>query len=195
MSTLDKQKWDKKYVDKPQLLRPRDASAVLKEFLPKGEGKIAIDLACGSGRNSLYLAQNGYVVDAVDIAAIAMDALKAEALRSGLSEKVIGILQDLDTFNITPERYDLVLMSNFLDRGLIERSKAGLKKGGCYIVETYMSDEMNEKENSKASNLLEAGELRSIFSEGYKIVHYDEYENEDYEIYRMKKQVIVVEKL
>ncbi len=195
MSEIDRAKWDKKYVAKPQLLRPRDASAVLKQYLPRGEGKRALDLACGAGRNSLYLAEQGYEVDAVDIAKVALDTLWREAQSRGLSEKVFPLLHDLDSFEIKQKGYDLVLMSNFLDRTLIERSKEGLKRGGLYIVETYMADERNEKESSKASNLLEAGELRTIFLDGYKILHFDEYENEDYEIYRMKKQVIVAEKL
>jgi hypothetical protein len=54
---------------------------------------------------------------------------------------------------------------------------------------------MNEKKDSKVSNLLKAGELKEIFRDGFDVVYYDVYKNEDYEIYKMKKQVIVVEKL
>ncbi|MBE9535915.1 MAG: SAM-dependent methyltransferase, partial [Proteobacteria bacterium] len=46
--------------------RPVEPSAFLREELyrlPKGR---ALDLACGGGRNALFLAKNAYDVDAVD---------------------------------------------------------------------------------------------------------------------------------
>jgi len=195
MSIADKQKWDQKYIDKPRLLKPRAASEVVMKYAFKGEGLAALDLACGAGRNALYLAEEGYAVDAVDVADIALDALREDALQRGVSESVTPSLQDLDNFMPKPDFYDVIVMSNFLDRELIKRTIAALKTGGRYIVETYMVDAKNEKKDSKVSNLLNAGELKEIFRDGFKVLHYDEYENEAYEIYRMKKQVIVVEKL
>jgi len=194
MSIADKEKWDRKYIDKPRLLKPRAASPAVERHALKGAGLRALDLACGAGRNTIALAEAGYTVDAVDIAEVALKRLALHAAERGLTEKVSPKLLDLDDFRPEPALYDLIVMSNFLDRALIERTKAGLKRGGLYIVETYMEDDENEKRDSKASNLLQAGELRSIFAEGFKELYYDEYKNEDYEIYRMKKQVIVVEK-
>ena len=57
-----------------------------------------------------------------------------------------------------------------------------------------MVDDANEKQGSDRSNLLEAEELKSIFSTGYEVLFYDEFENEPYELYRMKKQAIVARK-
>ena len=195
MSIADKEKWDQKYIDKPRLLNPRAASVVVTEYAFKGEGLAALDLACGAGRNALYLAEVHYQVDAVDVAEIALDALREDALQRGVAEYVSPVLQDLDSFTPKSDFYDVIVMNNFLDRELIKRTKVGLKIGGRYIVETYMVDDSNEKKDSKVSNLLNVGELKEIFRDGFKVLHYDEYENEAYEIYRMKKQVIVVEKL
>ena len=58
-----------------------------------------------------------------------------------------------------------------------------------------MQDEENEKKESKRSNLLEAGELYTFFDETFKVLFYDEFENEAYEMFRMKKQAIVVERV
>ena len=195
MSEADKKKWDQKYIDKPQLLEFREASDVLQRFAFDGKGKTALDLACGTGRNTLYLAGEYFEVDAVDIASVALDTLYADATRCGVLEYVKPLLFDLDDFTPEPELYDVVVMCNFLDRLLIERTKIGLKRGGFYIVETYMEDDVNEKKNSKVSNLLQTGELKEIFADGFKVLYYDEVENEMHEMYRMKKQVIVVEKL
>ena len=195
MSVADKEKWDQKYIDKPRLLTPRAASEVLVRYAFKGEGSRALDLACGAGRNALYLAERHYVVDAVDVAAIALEALKEDALQRGVAESVNAVLRDLDAFTPKPECYDVIVMSNFLDRGLIERCKTGLKKEGLFIVETYMVDETNEKKGSDLSNLLQPQELKEIFRDGFSVLEYAEFENEPHEIYRMKKQSIVVKKL
>ena len=195
MSREDKEKWDKKYIAKAELLKPREASAVLKKYALVGGGKKALDLACGAGRNSCYLAQVGYVVDSVDIAEVALDTLEKEASSLGILENIMIKLEDLDSFTPDADIYSLIIMMNYLDRGLIERTKVALKVGGCYIIETYMVDADNEKEHSNQNNLLKPQELKEIFLDGFEILHYDEFENEKNEIYRMKKAVIVVEKL
>lgn len=194
MSQQDRQKWDKKYVDKPQLLRPRAASEVVMRYGCSGEGMRALDLACGAGRNTIYLANERYKVDAVDIADAALDALRVDASQRGLTKYITPILQDLDEFEVEPNVYDLVIMTNFLDRALLERVKEGLKTGGYFIVETYMDDLINEKKESNVDNLLKKEELKTLFDDGYEVIYYDEFENEVHELYRMKKQAIVVQK-
>ena len=195
MSRADREKWDKKYIAKPKLLLPRDPSAILKEYVTDGLGKRALDLACGAGRNSLYLAQVGFKVDAVDIAELSLQTLRKEATALGVLESVEIQLEDLDYFEPKADVYSLIVMMNYLDRTLIERTKAALQVGGRYVVETYMVDAENEKEYSTPENLLLAQELKEIFSDGFEILYYNEFENEKHELYRMKKAVIVVEKL
>ncbi len=194
MSQQDKQKWDAKYLKKSELLRPREASVNIKKFVEKSAGAKALDLACGAGRNTIYLAKQGYEVDALDIAAVALEALAAEALSEDVQELVNAQLSDLDSFVPVPETYDLIIMMNFLDRALLERVKEGLKVGGLFIVETYMDDLINEKKDSNVDNLLKKEELKTLFDEGYDVLFYDEFENEAYELYSMKKQAIVVRK-
>lgn len=194
MSQQDKQKWDAKYLKKSELLRPREASVNIKKFVEKSAGAKALDLACGAGRNTIYLAKQGYEVDALDIAAVALEALAAEALSEDVQELVNAQLSDLDSFVPVPETYELIVMMNFLDRALLERVKEGLKVGGLFIVETYMDDLINEKKDSNVDNLLKKEELKTLFDEGYDVLFYDEFENEAYELYSMKKQVIVVKK-
>lgn len=194
MSQQDKQKWDAKYLKKSELLRPREASVNIKKFVERSVGAKALDLACGAGRNTIYLAKQGYEVDALDIAAVALEALAAEALSEDVQELVNAQLSDLDSFVPVPETYELIVMMNFLDRALLERVKEGLKVGGLFIVETYMDDLINEKKDSNVDNLLKKEELKTLFDEGYDVLFYDEFENEAYELYSMKKQVIVVKK-
>jgi len=195
MSLKDKEKWDVKYLKKSQLLIPRDASIHLQNFIDKINKGKALDLACGTGRNTLYLAQNGFEIDAQDIAQIALDTLDKQLKAEKLSHLVNIKLVDLDNFVVKEDSYNLILMCNFLNRELIEKAKQSLNKDGIFIVETYMVDEKNEKENSDKINLLDKDELKKIFADSYEILFYDEYNNEPHEIYQMKKQVIVARKI
>jgi len=190
MSTKDKQKWDLKYKNNKELLEPREASKMVKLAIDYCSGKRALDLACGAGRNTIYLEQQGFNVDAVDISIVAL-----EVLRSRVGKNVSLIEADLDTFEIKKDKYDLIAITNFLDRELIQKAKNALKDGGVIVVETYMQDKDNEKKDSNPDFLLQKDELPSMFQSSFEILKYKEFWNESYEKYRMKKASIIVKKL
>lgn len=194
MSDQDRQKWDEKYRKKRELLKPREASATIKKFVEPSVDAKALDLACGAGRNAIYLAKLGYEVDAFDIAGAALDAFVDEAHREEVYGLINAELVDLDTFTPALESYDLIIMMNFLDRALLERAQFGLKEGGLFIVETYMDDPINEKQDANVDNLLQKEELKTFFDDHFDVLFYDEFENEPQELYRMKKQAIVARK-
>jgi len=62
----------------------------------------ALDVACGNGRNSVFLAPKGFVVDAVDISKVAIDQL------AGTHPNINVICTDLDTWNIQPNHYERI---------------------------------------------------------------------------------------
>lgn len=191
MSQKDKEKWDKKYTEMAGLLQMRPPSELVSRFLDEVPGHNALDLACGGGRHSMYLAEKGFSVDAVDISTVALKALRQKADLG----RINIIEADLDTFTPTQNAYDLIVKTNYLDRPLIERAKAALKPGGIMIVETYMADAQNEKPDSNPDYLLQKDELPSLFKEGFSVLEYKEFWNEPHEKYRMKKQAIAVKKL
>jgi SAM-dependent methyltransferase len=193
MSQKDKIKWDEKFANNPELLAPREPSDILKQFLSKEENytdKKALELACGGGRHTLYLSNLGFKVDAVDISKVALDSL-----REKIDIDMVSLIEaDLDHFSPEADLYDLIVMSNFLDRELIKRSCKALKRGGVFFVETYMDDPNNEKRNSNPNFLLKKDELKEIF-DGFEILEYREFWNEPYEIYRMKKEAVLARRV
>ncbi len=189
MAEKDREKWDKKYEEKPDLLDTRPPSRFVSEYHDRCEGKQALDLACGSGRHTLFLSEKGFLVDAVDISSIAL-----EKLANKVGDSVNIIKADLDEFAPKRNHYDMIVMTNFLDRDLIARCYDALKDGGVFVIETYMQDDENEKEDSNPEFLLREDELIMMFYNGFKRLEYDEFWNEDYEKYRMKKQAIAVQK-
>ena len=195
MSIKDKEKWDAKYLKKSQLLRPRAASKNLQDYIVYCKGNRALDLACGAGRNAIFLAECGFDVDALDIAEIAIEALNIEAKQKNLLSKINTYQVDLDTYEIKEDIYDIIVMTNFLDRAVLKSSMGALKKDGILFVETYMINDENEKTQSDPNNLLKSQELKEMLNDSWQILHFDEFENEDYEIYKMKKQLIITKKI
>jgi SAM-dependent methyltransferase len=190
MSVKDREKWDTKYTNTPKLLQPREPSKKVVNFIDKLKGKKVLDVACGSGRNSIYLAHKGFEVDAIDISKVALDTLKSKNIKN-IHTKLI----DLDNYLPEENCYDLIIKCNYLQRDIIAKLSNALKKNGILIIETYMSHASNTKPNSNPDFLLQKDELKSFFDDNFEILQYDEFDNEPYEIYKMKKQSIVVRKI
>ncbi|WP_211750199.1 class I SAM-dependent methyltransferase [Paenibacillus sp. Marseille-Q4541] len=66
----------------------------------------ALDLGCGPGRNAIYLAKQGWEVDALDLSPQAIHWAKERATES--SAKVNFILCDLFDFDLDEGAYDLI---------------------------------------------------------------------------------------
>lgn len=94
------QAWNREYQNTqgvPTSTRDTPSSAVtrLVDYISQHRpdlGKTAIDLGCGIGRNSLYLAGLGYSVTAVDFAAQALDKFSA-ALNGRTEQKLVTLKQ------------------------------------------------------------------------------------------------------
>ena len=110
MSEDDKDHWEKKYSGdgyEPN----RKPSALLTEWLDGRPPGRALDLACGTGRNALYLAEKGYDVTAVDISPRAIQLAETMAREKGL--KISWLVADLDNYD-PPGQFDLIIISFFL---------------------------------------------------------------------------------
>ena len=190
MAIEDKIKWDKKYSTTPKLLEKRECSKKLQNILSLVKGKRALDIACGAGKNSLHLANMGFDVVALDISSVALETLD-EYEYSNIKTK----LTDLEGFTPLENSYDLIVMTNYLDRELIPNLLKALTKDGILFIETYMEYESNSKKSSNPDFLLQKEELKSFVDKNYSILEYDEFDNEPYELYRMRKQSISVQRI
>ena len=72
MSTADRNKWDQRYREGAYASRDYPSEFLKQQLLHLKPGK-ALDLACGAGRNSIFLAQNGFFVDAVDVSSVGLE--------------------------------------------------------------------------------------------------------------------------
>ena len=152
--TPDRDKWNRKYRDKSF---PSLPSAIVRKHYHQAKIGRALDLACGNGRNACFLAACGFQVDAVDISE---EGLGRFVCRSPMISR---ICQDLDTFVIPPETYDLIINTRFLERCLFPALQQGLRPGGVLIFESYLRPPDPGNHQFSRNHLLEAGELQHAF--------------------------------
>lgn len=127
----------------------------------------ALDVACGAGRNAIYLAQVGWRVKAVDGSEAALEILRSRAGALPIETDVVDL--ERDALEIETGAYQLIVDSYYLQRDLFPALKRGLCKGGVLIAIVHTAD-VREPARPK---LAAAGELRSCF-EGWEILHYYE---------------------
>ena len=136
-----------------------------EELLGSG---IALDLACGRGRNSLWLAARGYEVFAVDSSLTALQLLKeANADQAAIHPIHFDLSSQLPA---EPHQVDLVLCSYFLDRALFDQIKSRVEAGGLFIGRSFCQLGVM---TPPADIIFNPGELAVLFAD-WEILRYEE---------------------
>jgi tellurite methyltransferase len=138
-------------------------------LLPRG---LALDVAMGSGRNSIYLAKQGFDVVGVDSSENAVQTARQFAQREGVTFTVL--VADLETdYIITENYYELIICFNYLQRSLIPQIKKSLKIGGMIVYETYLVDQIQFGGPHNPDFLLRHNELLDLFRD-FRCLRYRE---------------------
>lgn len=133
-----------------------------------------LDLACGTGRNALWLASQGWDVTAVDASAVAIEILRRRAAEKSLI--IDARVADLEQgeFKIEPSCWDFIAICYYLQLNLIEAAKQGTTQGGLLLVIVHIAEHGEEPTGSR----LRPGELIRRF-DGWEILHAFEGQPED----------------
>ncbi len=180
----DQQRWDERYRagHSPCLDAISPWIAAQQPYLTGGR---ALDAACGAGRHSLWLAGLGYQVDAVDVSAVALARLAEAAAGRDLGQRIRPLHADLTLWRPEQEMYDLILVSLYLERGLLPALKDALRPGGLILYTTFHTDllQLRPQDNGggytatgggyTATYLLQPGELLATFA-GWQLLAYEE---------------------
>jgi tellurite methyltransferase len=146
--------------------------------LPELRPGRALDLACGSGRDAVFMAACGWSVTGVDVLPDALDRARDLARRCATAIEPIDWRQvDLEQGGEPPmpeSCFDLIVGFRYLYRPLFAHFAAWLKPGGSVVYETFTTLH-RERHGRPASDdhVLQPGELPGLLS-GFEIRHFSE---------------------
>lgn len=170
MSQADRDKWDRRYREGSYLARV-NPTQLLADWLPRLPAGRALDVACGAGRNALFLAEAGYEVDAVDISAIALERARQSATERNV--EVNWLLADLEEAPPPAHRYDLIVMVRYVNHALVPRLLEMLTDGGYFLCEQHLVSDHDVAGPGNPAFRLQPGQLKDLADDTY-VVHYHE---------------------
>jgi tellurite methyltransferase len=160
----DQERWNEKYQAGDF---PEKPSGIVEQFYRQAPLGRALDIAAGSGRNAIFLAEQGVKVEALDISDKALAGLDKHP-------NVTPVCVDLDVFDIPMNRYHLILNIRFLHRRLFPQIIEGLMDGGMLIFETYLIGNDGAPQGAhRREFMLRPNELLHSFLP-LRIIHYRE---------------------
>ncbi len=171
-------KWNSKYTSRLSQMEEQRPNKRLMNNSHHLKGGVALDLACGLGANSFYLADLYNEVHALDISDVAIQYVKDKATKHSLPiYPHLCDLTDLGSLNLSVNSYDLVVVTYYLDRTIFPFVKSIIKENGYFFMETYYNSPLNVNNQISNGYKLQSKELLSIF-DGWKIHYYEENEQE-----------------
>lgn len=174
--------WERGYRD-PNVSTMGGPSHEIVELLPAlPPGGKVLDLGCGEGRNSFFLASRGFDVTAIDRSEAAIDKLLTIAGRAGVD--VCGIVSDIVNLDIV-EDYDLAMAHGVLYyltvdewHDLLSQVKEHTAPGGFNAYSVFIFNDQyprpNEFKSARYTASFTPNSLLDFYA-GWEIVRYDVY--------------------
>ena len=161
---------------------PNDYLRLNAHRIPKGR---VLSLAEGEGRNGVYLATQGYDVTGVDSSSVGLE--KAQRLAKERAVTITTVVADLAQFPIEPNSWDGVVsifchLPSALRAEVHQRVVAGLRPGGCLLLEAYTPKQLAFKTGGPQDpdNMPDLESLRRELV-GLRFEHAEELERDVYE--------------
>ena len=148
---------------------PDPPSSWVKRFarLIPPDGQV-LDLACGRGRHTRWLLEQGHRVLAADI-----DVSGVEDLRSHRRAEIVQADLETETWPFPDRQFGAVVMVNYLHRPLFEILARSLEPGGVLIIDTFATGNECLGRPRNPDYLLRPGELQSCFERSLDIIAYE----------------------
>ena len=172
-------RWNERFSTDDYLFgeKPNQYLADKTPLLQRGK---ALCIADGEGRNSVWLASQGYDVDAFDFSPIAI--AKAKQLAAKHQVAVNFHCSDWQSFDWQANQYDTIagIFFQFADpearTEIFEKLNIALKPGGTLIIQGYGKDQMQYKTGGPGilENLYDEELLLSAFKD-YKVLDLKSY--------------------
>jgi tellurite methyltransferase len=142
------------------------------KLFPKGH---VLDLGIGEGRNALFFAKLGYVVEGIDVSRAAIKKCIRMANQAKL--KIAAEVGSVQSMEITPKKYSLIIISwvlNFFNKKEIEqivvKIEKGLKKNGFVYIVVFATDDPSYRKRKQSLKMVEKNTFYSRKRNSY--LHY-----------------------
>lgn len=145
-AAMDSEAWDRRYADR-ELIWTAEPNRFLVQETAKLEPGRALDLACGEGRNSVWLAAQGWEVTGVDFSGVALEKARGLAQARGASAQWVTA----DLLSYAPDRraFELVLVFYLqvpaAERQIVVRAAAeAVAPGGVLLLVAHDSRNLDQ---------------------------------------------------
>jgi SAM-dependent methyltransferase len=134
---MDAAGWDERY-RASELVWGVEPNRWVAEQLADAQPGIALDLACGEGRNAVWLAGRGWRVYAVDFSSVALEKGRELERRQPVHPPIGWLAADVTEFS-APEPVDLALLCYLqvdpaARRSVVRAAAEALAPGGTLLV-------------------------------------------------------------
>ncbi len=98
----------------------------------------ALDVATGTGRNAVFLAEEGYHVDAIDQSRVGLEITQERATERGVADRLDCVQADVPSYCFPTDAYDVVTISFYRAIDRLADVKEALRPGGVLFVEHHL---------------------------------------------------------
>ncbi len=189
--------WEETFAGKPEMFGPEPSDPARKAvemFKKEGKKKI-LELGCGQGRDTLFFAQNGFKVYALDYSQTGLEAINKRAEDLGLSDLIATRVHDIrNPLPFVDEVFDAcyshmlfcMALTTAELKFLSDEVRRVLEPGGLNIYTVrHTGDAHYRKGMHRGEDMYEMGgfivhffsrEKVELLAKGYEIISIDEFE-------------------
>jgi len=141
---MDSEAWDRRYADRELVWTSEPNRFLVAEVATLPPGR-ALDIACGEGRNAVWLAERGWQVTGVDFSEVGLE--KARELAKSRDVQARWVAADLLDYTPQPRAFDLVL-AFYLQvpatqrRSIVRTVAEAVAPGGLFLLVAHDSSNL-----------------------------------------------------
>ena len=146
LRSMDREEWNRRYAGRELLWTGEPNRFLVAETAALRPGS-ALDLACGEGRNAVWLAEHGWRTTGVDFSEVALE--KARLLADSRGVEAEWIAGDLLAYRPEPRAFDLVIVF-YLQvpaaerRAVVRAAAEAVAPGGIFLLVAHDSSNIEQ---------------------------------------------------